>query len=511
MRKVFGIFKIARDERWAALLALLYAVLWNALVIHRYADWFMALTDNYHRLFVRTFHISGYDPLTYSVLSQWGTEYNIYRHPLLAFFMYPLNQLNQGLMLLTGMNWVQVIVAVLLVFCATYSFIFLTRIFREVVGIRRRDAFLLGALTMSFAYVMVAISVPDHFSLSMFMLILTLYVAGRKMKANHPFTIWQTVLFFLLTAGISLNNGIKVFLANLFTNGRKFWRLRHLLLAVIIPSAVLWGGARLEWHVFEQPKYAARQAAKARAMEKRHARLAQAFRDTTQLRDTAAIRTAIDTLIARQDAAREQRKQHKAMFAHQGKPMGKGEFTQWTDASTPRLPALVESVFGESIQLHPAHLLEDVLSTRPIIVRYTDPSTIVDRGTADDSLHPSQLIGIVNYVVEALLVLLFLAGIFVGRRSRFLWLALSFFGFDMFIHVVLGFGLTEAYIMSPHWLFTLTIAMAYLFRTPRSLHRDASSAPSRLCVSVAALRIAVAALTLFFLCWNGWLYARYLL
>ena len=43
-------------------------------------------------------------------------------------------------------------------------------------------------------------------------------------------------------------------------------------------------------------------------------------------------------------------------------------------------------------------------------------------------------------------------------------MALGGFAFDMFIHVVLGFGLNEVYIMGAHWLFVMPIAMAYIFK-----------------------------------------------
>ena len=250
-----SLFKIRRDERWPALAALVYTITLNVLVIARYADRFMAPADNYHRLFVRTFHISGFDPLTYAVVSNWDTEYNIYRHPLLAFFMYIPNQINQGLMLLTGCNCAQLVVGALLVACSFYAFVFLCRIFHEVVDVTRPDAWLLGGLTFSFAYVMVAVSVPDHFALSMFMLVLTLYLTGRKMQHGRPMRAWQTLLLFTLTAGISLNNGIKTFMACWAANGRRFWRPAHLLLVVALPSALLWGVARLEWYHFERPKY----------------------------------------------------------------------------------------------------------------------------------------------------------------------------------------------------------------------------------------------------------------
>lgn len=478
MRNPFGIFKIRRDERLPAAGALLYVVLWNALVVWTYAGKSFELSDNYRKLFAKLFHISGFDPISYIVISNWGTGYNIYRHPLLAFFMYIPNQLNQGLMALTGCNWATVVMALILVFCGFYSFILLYRSFREIIGLQKVDSWLLGWLTFSFAYVIVGISVPDHFGLSMFMLILTLYVAGKKLKAHRPFTKWQTVLFFIVTAGVSLNNGIKVFLAGLFVNGKKFWRPANLVLAVIIPSVTIWCGARLEWKYFEKPNYLARKKAKATKDSTMRARMYAAFRDTTSLKDSAAIAKAYNQLLNKKIVAKYKRDHKKAWNLHKGKPIDKSEFGQWTDISTPRWQSLVENIFGEPIQLHQDYLLKDVLVNRPVIIEYRY---------------------CFNYIVEAIIALLFIAGIWCGRKSRWLWLALSFFGFDLVIHFVLGFGLNEVYIMSPHWLFILTIPMGYLVLR---------SAGTRW---LKPLRVLLLVLTLYLAAWNGILYTGYLL
>lgn len=457
--------------------ALVYIVVLNIMVVGRYADQLMMLNDNYHRLFLRTFHISGFDPLSYEVLSQWTTAYNIYRHPLLAFIMFVPNQINQGLILLTGLNWAPVIMAFILVFCAFYAFVFLCRIFREVVGLGWTDAWLLGSLTYSFAYVMLSACVPDHFIISMFMLVLTLYVAGRAIRRRRAMKPWVSVVLFIATAGISLNNGVKVFLASLFAGGKRFWRPAHLLLVVALPAAVMWGVARWEWHVFERPKYIARQEAKAKAKQHRHDAVARAFRDTTTLTDEARIAAAIDTLVAQKERQREEKNAQKAYRRNIGQPIAHGEFSQWTDITTPRWPSIVENLFGESIQLHADHLLEDNLSTRPVIVHYR--------------LH-------LNYVAELILVALFVVGVWCGRRHRFMWLALSFWGFDMLIHVVLGFGLNEVYIMGAHWLFVVPIAIGYLFRATRR---------NRLCMPV---RLLVLTQAIFFAIWNLSLFTAYL-
>ena len=122
---------------------------------------------------------------------------------------------------------------------------------------------------------------------------------------------------------------------------------------------------------------------------------------------------------------------------HKGKPMGDGKFMKWTDETTSRTDALVENIFGEPIQLHKQHLLEDVLRGRPVVVRY------------DNAL---------NYVVEGIIILFFIAGIIAGIRSRFLLMALSGVAFDAVIHLGLGFGLNEAFIMTGHWIFIIPIA-----------------------------------------------------
>lgn len=477
LQNPFYIFRVKHEERWVALGALLYGVLANVLVICAYWLDLSQVVDNYRKVVIRVFHISGYDPISYLVLTHWSTGYNIYRHPLLAFFMWIPCQINQGLMALTGVNCDMAVMAVILTFCCVYSAVFLFRILREIIGLHQADATLLTALLFSFGYTMVVCSVPDHFCLSMFMLILTLYVAGKKMKARHFYTKWQTVLFFLITAGISLNNGIKVFLANLFVNGKKFWRPGNLILAVIIPSAVMWVAARQEWKTFEKPNYLARQEQKQAKAERDRDKITKAFKDTTQLKDSAQIAQAVNQVIKQKVRAKYVRDHKKAWNLHKGKPINQSEFGSWTDISTPRDSSLVENIFGEPIQLHEDYTLLDVLVNRPVIVRYR---------------------WIWNYVVEGVVALLFVVGIWCGRRSRYMWLVMSFFGFDMVIHFVLGFGLNEVYIMSPHWLFALPIAMAYLAR---------SAASTRWCLPLRALTLL---LTLYLFAWNAILYVSYM-
>ncbi|MBP5356268.1 MAG: GtrA family protein [Prevotella sp.] len=470
MREILRMFKIRREERWLALAVVLVFVVLNMLTIYKYGDLFMRPADDYWKLFIGRFRVSGYDPITYYVLSDWETRYNVYRHPLLAFFMYLPYLLNQGVIALTGLNGVQVVTALILVAASLYSFLFLHRIFREIIGLAKSDALLLSSLYFSFAYIMVATMVPDHFILSMMMLLLTLLLAGRQLKEGRQMKRSQTIWLFIFTAGISLNNGIKVFLADLFVNGKRFFRPQNLILTVAVPAVLMWLFCRWEYKTFVVEKEKARHAQKKQEREEKKER-ERVLRLETARKDS--IRKAQgDTMAAATPVKPAVKKR-----VYTGKPIGKGEFMRWTDITTSRWETTVENLFGESLQLHEQHLLGDVFRRRPIIVRY-------DHWW--------------NYGVEAVAVLLFLVGIWCGRRSRFLWLTLSFMAVDMALHMGLGFGINEIYIMSPHYLYAIPIAMAYLLKAKTKVMR-------------LSVRTLVLLLAVYLWIHNGWLLTQYML
>lgn len=466
------IFSLRSEERWPALLVLSVLLVLNGLVIARYYDLFTPLRDSYWSMLVKHFYISGFDPITYDVVSQWSARYNVYRHPLLAFFMFVPYLVNQGLMWLTGINCAVFIVGAMLVFSGFYSFVFLRRICRDVVGLSSADSTLLSLLCFSFAYILVSSSVPDHFIMSMMLLLLALWLSGVKMREKRTMTIWQTVLLFVLTAGTSLNNGIKVFLSALFVNGKRFFRPRYLAFAVLIPAALIWLFARWEYKVLVWPQEQARKELAKKKNDEKKKRAYQALVDTVGTTDKAKIDSIFKADQRKRMWAKYRADHKKPWNMHAGKPIAKGEFSRWTDISTPRWDSMVENWFGESLQLHRQNLLEDTLRSRPVIVRYE---------------------WVLSYVVEGLIVLLFLLGIIAGWRSRFLWLVMSYFLFDLVLHVGLGFGLNEVYIMTAHWAFVIPIAIAYLMRCLRG----------RLAICA---RVVILLLTVYLFVYNAVLY-----
>ena len=490
MKKIFDIFKIKKEERRLALGIFLALAILNGVVIARYAGTFTLVTDDYYKNFIRHFCVSGFDPLTYWVLSDWNAAYNVYRHPLLAFYMYIPYLINMGLMKLTGYNCALFIAIIIQMFCGFYATLFLQRIFREVLELDKAASSILTLLFFSFGYVMVTCIVPDHFVISMLLLILALYVSGRRIKHNHPLKIWQTVVYFVLTAGTSLNNGLKIFFSALFVNRKRFFCPKYLLLAVILPAALLWGFCRWEYRTFVWPvemarkEMKAKKAAEKKARQERMAQLKQIkdslTKDSIQRGlkiikpEEIAQKAKNDSIQKAKQLARNEARKKRG--PKQGAPIMKGEFMNWTDATSSRTLSIVENLMGESIQLHQDYVLQDELRHRPMFVNYRYAF---------------------NYIVEALIIILFLAGIWAGRKSRYLWLVMSYFGLDMLLHIGLGFGLNEVYIMTGHWIYALPIAIGFLLKETR--HQRYS-----LCLKSLLLTIG-----LFLLIYNGILIIGY--
>lgn len=444
--RIIDIFALRREERRPAIAAMLFFIVLNVINVCGYWQRFSVPSENYHKLFVNAYRLSGFDPLTYEVISQWFPAYNIYRHPLLAFFMYPFYLINQGLMAVTGVNCATILTAMIIVACATYSFVFLHRILRNVIGLCRLHTLALCAMYFSFGFIMLSSMAPDHFVMSQCCLLLTIWLSGEKLKRGSALNMWQTIALFVLTAGISLNNGLKVFLAALVTRRRRFFRWQYLLLAVLLPSALMWGVAKWEYKTWQWPREKARSEAKARKDREATQRLRQQVTDTIANKDKAAIDKEVRRIRQKRAEAKWRADHKKIWNRNSGKPIAKGEFMNWTDKSTSRVDAVVENLFGEGIQLHSDYALGDVFRNRPVVVRYGGWWQYA------------------NYAVEAVVVGMFLLGVWHGRRRLFLWTAMSFFLMDMALHLGLGFGINEIYIMSAHYLFVLPIAMAYIIR-----------------------------------------------
>ena len=377
MMKAIRIFQLKADERIPSLLFLLLIIFFHSLIISKFFVLFADYDAHNWDVFMNNFHMSGFDPITYSVLTDWHQGYDVIRHPLLAWMMYPLYVFNRLLWWITGVNCCQLLIGVLLIVLSCYSYIFLYRILVEQIGIKRIFAITLTYFFFGCAYILVAILVPDHFAISLFLLLLTLYRSGCKIKQQTSFGVVEAAILFVLTAGVTLSNGIIVAFIVLITNGKSTFSPRFWIPVFLLPTFLLMiTGLSLKYGLGEWGNP-----------------VQQQMKDVYQ-------------------------------------------YASYTDI-------VVENFLGESIQLHRQYLLGDVLVRRPVIVRYS---------------------WMLQYVVEAILCMLFVWGLWLGRKQRCGWILSVILLYTTILHFVLGFGLNEVYIMACHWVYVIPIGIGYLYR-----------------------------------------------
>lgn len=410
---------LRKEERPIAVVALVVFAALNALLI---ANHWQSFTRGAHvgfwSVFYNHLNMSGYDIFSLIFISCMRLHWNTLRHPLFVVLLLPLFWLNRLIMPPTEFNAAVLLMAALLVAADVWGAVLMHRLLRDVVEVRRVDAALLTALFYGFAHVMIATMVPDHFALSLPLLLLTLLIAGRRLKEGKPMKLWQSALLFFLTAGVTLTNGVKVALAAWFVNGRKVFSWRSIA-AFVVPTLLL--GAIYVW---QQDAIVAPQERKIKRIE---------------------------AAVAKKDPARIAKLNEHNDFVKQqnGEALTKNvPLLEWSDITTDRWQSAVDNLFGESLQLHRDYLLEDVQQTRPVFVQYRSA---------------------LNYVVEALLVVLLAVGAWTARREKFFLTVLAWFGFDMLMHMGFGFGLNEVYIMTAHWAFIIPIAAGYILRRSNSM------------------------------------------
>ena len=412
---IFNIFKVKKEERWLAFVMLAVFVTFNAMVIaSHYHVYTMDAHGGFWSIFTKNFRMSGYDCWSWITVSGGRIHFVTSRHPLYLTFLYPLYLLNDWLIQNVGYNFAVYFMAVIIVFSAFYAVLFMYRVFREVLELRRKDARLLTLLLFSFGHVLIPTMVPDHFVVSLMLLSLTLYITGKKMKKGQLLTAWQSLVLTFFTAGMATSNGAKTLLAGLFTNGKKVFTVKFISIGVVLPLLLLLGIQQSQYYLLEVPQQAVVSHIESETLKKNPQKVLEHKRQRDEWQRT-----------------------------HLGQPVGDGVITKLMDVFTPRIPTIVENFFGESIQLHQRSLLMDVSWERPIFVEYNWS---------------------VNYIIEAFIVLLFIVGIVFSYKQRFFKMLLAWFACDLTLHLILGFAVTEVYIMTSGWAFIIPISYGYLLR-----------------------------------------------
>ena len=446
---IFNIFKVKKEERWLVFIMLAVFLTFNILLItSHYHVYTMGAHGGFWSIFTKNFRMSGYDNWSWITISGMRIHFITSRHPLYLTFLYPLYLLNHWLIEIFGHNFAVYFMAAIIILSAFYAAVFAYRIFREVMELRRFDSTLLTVLLFSFGHILIPSMVPDHFIVSMMFLLMALYICGKKMKKGELLTAWQPLLLTFFTAGMATSNGAKIFLAGLFTNRKKFFTWKYISIGVILPCLLLIGIQQSQYYLLEVP-----QKAVINNIEK-----------VKRQKDPKGVEEFY-------------KKRNAWQKTHLGQTMSKESMLDWLDTSTPRTRTLVENFFGESIQLHQRYLLKDVAWDRPVFVTYN---------------------WITNYVIEAIMVVLFVLGIIFGYRKRFFQMLLAWFTCDITLHLILGFGITEVYIMASGWAFIIPIAYGYLIKGLSHRYRQ-------------MLRGLLLVITIFLWAYNGGLTVNYLL
>lgn len=446
---IFNIFKVKKEERWLVFIMLAVFLTFNILLItSHYHVYTMGAHGGFWSIFTKNFRMSGYDNWSWITISGMRIHFITSRHPLYLTFLYPLYLLNHWLIEVFGHNFAVYFMVAIIVFSAFYAAVFAYRIFREVMELRRFDSTLLTVLLFSFGHILIPSMVPDHFIVSMMFLLMAVYICGKKMKKGELLTAWQSLLLTFFTAGMATSNGAKIFLAGLFTNRKKFFTWKYISIGVILPCLLLIGIQQSQYYLLEVPQKA----------------VISNIEKVKRQKDPKGVEEFY-------------KKRNAWQKTHLGQTMSKESMLDWLDTSTPRTRTLVENFFGESIQLHQRYLLKDVAWDRPVFVTYN---------------------WITNYVIEAIMVVLFVLGIIFGYQKRFFQMLLAWFACDITLHLILGFGITEVYIMASGWAFIIPIAYGYLIKGLSHRYRQ-------------MLRGLLLVITIFLWAYNGGLTVNYLL
>lgn len=404
-----------KETLLVALLGLLIMASLNVIMLQYHYDAWTNPKVGFWSAFYNRFELSGFDSFTYILISKWRPLYALFRHPLLAAMMWPFSELNGWLTSVFGINCAIFIVAALWTLLALASWLLMYRILRRLMEMTMAHSLLLTAWFFSFSHIMLVTFTPDHMSLSLPLLLLAVYLAGKAIKRNRAMPLWQSLPLLFVATGVTSTNMVKVGLADLFTQlGRK--PLSHVVrhfMTYLVPLAVIAG-----LYFYQQETTQAEETRSNHELMVKKAR-----RDSTFAKHWEA------------DKA-ERRERRKKQIADVF-------FITNTEHNIDRMPSLVENVFGEGLLLHEDYTLMDANKTRPVLVRYNHWW---------------------YYALEAMAVLLFAVGAWCGRRERLMWMTMAMFLFDMALHVGLEFANADVYIMTAHWAFVMPVAVAYLLK-----------------------------------------------
>lgn len=394
--------------------------------------WLMAacLFGVLNYLFIRKFGysrfvVSGYDAFMLGTVSDFF--YNLHptiRHSLLDLLISPLAIIKTILEPIG--NFTMQLLALMLCACNATTFVYMFKIGEELIGLKWYDALLISILYYSLGYTMLVAFTPESYPLSMMMLVISLYLFGRSLIKGYNLSVVKRIALFVITAGITTTNGIKILLMDCFGRGNLKRYLPFFIKACLVFCVIagtVYVGEKVLSKRIEKP-------------------VVSSFVEKTTINNNIGF------------------DRHSNHSKKENKSFG---FMDFFGFDIPFSQSVTDNLLGETFVLHEDHCLEDPSQTRPLFVEY---SSTYDR------------------VLQLAVLLLFAAGIVYGRKSQLLRMALLTITVDIFLHLVLRWALNEVYIMGPHWLYVIPVAIAALFQAKKNV-------PIRICVIIVTVALIV--------------------
>lgn len=424
-------------KRWSViLLGLVVVIGLNHLMLYYNYDLWTNPKVGFWSAFYKHFEMSGFDDYPYVVVSKWRPMFILERHPLLALMLWPFTQLNGWMMATWHMNFAMFIVGGIWIVLGFASWMLMYRLMHRIMELSWSQSLLLTMLFYSFSHVMMVLFVCDHMGITLLLMLLTITLAGKAIKQDKPMPLWQSLPLVFLATGVTTTNVVKVFLADFFTRSFSLRKLFAHFLCYLVPLAVI--GVIYFWQ-----------------------------KDSTQKKEDAFVVEMMKKRAAKDSVSAEKYRRYMAKQAEKRKHQKfDNPLFNYTEHVIDRVPSLVENVFGEGFILHPADCKgDDDVTKRSTYYVLCDPN----------ENHRPVLVRYNHwfyYAIEAILVAMFIVGIWCGRRNKVLWIALSMFLFDMLLHVGLEFASSDLYIMTAHWAFVLPIAYACMLKScSNHMHR----------------------------------------
>lgn len=171
------------------------------------------------------FKLSGYDcvlPLHFHTPIE--AIHGTIRHPFLSILLAPFNLLYN----IFDNDW---FIVIFLSSLATISFLYMYKILREIIELTPAESILYSIFLFSFGHILLMAVLPETYPISLCLLLISVYYTGSFLKNKDKYKLYKILILFMLTAGTTTTNGIKILISILFAKIPIKKRILHIFLA----------------------------------------------------------------------------------------------------------------------------------------------------------------------------------------------------------------------------------------------------------------------------------------